>query len=66
MIVVTRIGNREYALVKPALICPTFIATNQQDSLSLGIESIVKKNDPSHYQIMYLKTYYVNSILGDE
>ena len=39
MRVVSVIGGDEQALVKPALICAALVASNQQNRLSLGIES---------------------------
>jgi hypothetical protein len=38
MFVVTLIGHLEQALVEPALICSTFVSTNQQNCLSLWVK----------------------------
>jgi hypothetical protein len=39
-----------------------FVLNPLHQGFELSIESIVEKNDPSHGQIMDLKTYVVNSI----
>lgn len=47
--VIAVIGGGEQALVKPALICAALVASDQQNRLSLGIES---KGQPPHLLVL--------------